>query len=356
MSLFKDMLSDNESLFVNEIALDYDFLPKKLPYRGNQQEHMAACIKPLFQKRNGMNLVIHGLPGIGKTAACRKVIEELEEETDDIIPVYVNCWQHNTTYKIVIEICNSIGYRLTMNKKTNELLNIVIDKLNKNLGTVFVFDEIDKAEDLDFLYTLLEKLYRKSIFLITNYKEDVLAIDERIKSRLTPETLEFEPYNLAETEGILRQRRDIAFVKNIWDEKAFGLIVKKTFELKDIRKGLYLLKEAGNCAEQESKRKIEFKNAEKAVSKLDSFFSKKENELTEDEQSILELIKKNPKMKIGELFKKYQESGGKSSYKSFQRRIEKLEKGKFISAEKTHGGKEGNTKIISLKNKQLTDF
>jgi len=356
MSLFKNMLSDSESLFVNEIALDYDFLPKKLPYRGSQQEHMAACIKPLFQKRNGKNLVIFGLPGIGKTAACRKVLEELEEQSEEIIPIYVNCWQHNTTYKIVLEICNKIGYRLTMNKKTNELLDIVIEKLNKNLGTVFVFDEIDKAEDLDFLYTLLEKMYRKSIFLITNNKKDILDIDERIKSRLTPETLEFEPYNLAETEGILRQRKDITFVRNVWSEDAFGLIVKKTFDLKDIRKGLYLLKEGGSAAEQESKRKIELKHTETAISKLDSFFSKKENELSEEEQSILDLIKKNPNKKIGDLFKQYQESGSKGSYKSFQRRIEKLEKGKFISAEKTKGGKLGNTKIINIKNKQLTDF
>jgi cell division control protein 6 len=355
MSLFKDMLADNESLFVNDTALDYDFLPKKLPYRESQQEYMAECIKPLFQKRNGKNLVIYGTPGIGKTAAAKKVLEELEEQSD-ILPIYVNCWQHNTTYKIIIEICNAIGYRLTMNKKTNELLNIVIEKLNQNLGNVLVFDEIDKAEDLDFLYTLLEKLYRKSIFLITNHKEDVLAIDERIKSRLTPDTLEFQPYTLAETEGILRQRRDIAFVKGIWNEEAFDLIVHKTFELKDIRKGLYLLKEAGDNSERESKRKIEAKHAEQAIEKLDLFFSKKETALGEDEQEVLDLIKKNPNKKIGDLFRQYQESGGKASYKSFQRRIEKLEKGRFISAEKTKGGKEGNTKIINLKNKQLTDF
>jgi cell division control protein 6 len=352
--MFKDMLSDNESLFINEIVLDFDFLPKKLPYRGNQQEHMAACIKPLFQKRNGKNLVIFGPPGIGKTAASRKVLEELEEEDAEIVPIYINCWQHNTTYKIIIQICNSIGYRLIMNKKTNELLDIIIEKLNKYTGNVFVFDEIDKAEDLDFLYTLLEKLYRKSIFLITNYKQDILTIDERIKSRLTPETLEFEPYNLVETEGILRMRRDLAFVKGIWDENAFELIVNKTFELKDIRKGLNLMKSTGDAAEQQSKRKISVEHAEKAIAKLTEFFSKNKDELNDEEKSILDLIKKNPNKKIGDLFRQYQEIGGKGSYKSFQRRIEKLEKGKFISAEKTKGGKEGNTKIINAK--KLTDF
>ena len=69
MGLFDDMLKDNESLFINEIALDYDFKPKNIPHREGQQQHIAACIKPLFQKRNGSNLIIHGLPGIGKNSA-----------------------------------------------------------------------------------------------------------------------------------------------------------------------------------------------------------------------------------------------------------------------------------------------
>ncbi|MBW3012123.1 AAA family ATPase [Candidatus Woesearchaeota archaeon] len=356
MALFKDMLSDSESLFLNEVALDYDFLPKKLPYRETQQEQMALCIKPLLVRRNGRNLFIYGTPGIGKTAACKKVLEELEEETDEVLPVYLNCWQHNTTYKIVIEICNVIGYRLTMNKKTNELMNIVIENLNKLNGAVLVFDEIDKAEDLDFLYTFLEKLYRKSIFLISNNKEDVLQIDDRIKSRLNPEMLEFEPYNFQETEGILNQRKDFAFVKGVWSDDAFDLVVAKTFDLKDIRKGLHLLREAGNIAEQHAKRKIELDHAKKSIAKLDEFFAKDKEELTEDEKKILELIKLNPNHKIGDLFKQFQDSGSDISYKSFQRRIEKLEKGKFISAEKTKGGKEGNTKILSVKDTQLTDF
>jgi len=356
MALFKDMLSDSESLFVNEVALDYDFMPKKLPYRETQQEYMVECIKPLFSKRNGKNLFIFGTPGIGKTAACKKVLEELEQETDEILPVYINCWQHNTTYKVALEICNITGYRLTMNKKTNELMSIVVENLNKLNGAVLVFDEIDKAEELDFLYTLLEQLYRKSIFLISNNKDDVLNLDERIKSRLLPEMLEFQPYNLAETEGILRQRKDLAFVKNIWGEDAFMLIVKKTFELKDIRKGLHLLRESGNVAEQHSSRKILREHTEKSISKLIDFFAKDTDELNDSEKKILEMVKQNPNKKIGDLFKQLQDSGEDMSYKSFQRRIDKLEQGKFISAEKTKGGKEGNTKIISIKDKQITDF
>ena len=80
MSLFKDMLGANESLFKNEVALDFSFQPKLLKYRETQQRQVAECIKPLFQNRNGRNIFIYGVPGIGKTLACRHVIGELEED------------------------------------------------------------------------------------------------------------------------------------------------------------------------------------------------------------------------------------------------------------------------------------
>jgi hypothetical protein len=56
------------------------------------------------------------------------------------------------------------------------------------------------------------------------------------------------------------------------------------------------------------------------------------------------------------LFKKYQKSGGKGTYKTFQRRVEKLSKGGFVNTKKVVGGKEGTTTIISEKNKSLDEF
>jgi cell division control protein 6 len=93
MTLFKDMLGSDESLFKNELALDYSFLPKLLPHRENQQKYLATCIKPLLMGKNGRNLFVYGAPGIGKTAALRFILNELEEETEEVIPIYINCWQ-----------------------------------------------------------------------------------------------------------------------------------------------------------------------------------------------------------------------------------------------------------------------
>ena len=170
---------------------------------------------------------VSGPPGVGKTVAVRHVLKELEEKTDDIIPIYINTWQKNTTYKIVIELCNQLNYKFTHNKKTEELFNIVKKDINKK-SVVICFDEIDKVEDLDFLYMLLEQIYRKTIIMITNYKSWALEMDERIKSRLALEFLEFKKYNPNEISGILRERLKYAFVSNVWQLDSFNLAAKKT--------------------------------------------------------------------------------------------------------------------------------
>jgi len=95
---------------------------------------------------------------------------------------------------------------------------------------------------MDFLYTFLEEIYKKCVIMITNHKEWLEELDERIKSRLTPEVICFNCYTKEETRGILKQRSEYAFFPNVWETGAFEVVVEKTAELKDMRSGLYLLR------------------------------------------------------------------------------------------------------------------
>jgi cell division control protein 6 len=355
MGLFDDVLRSDQTLIKNEAALDYEFLPKILPFREKEQKMLAACIAPLFQSRTGRNAIIHGSPGIGKTAATKSVLRELEEKTEnieaDIDVVFVNCWKTNTSHKIALEICDQIGYKFVQNKGTRELYKTIVAILNKK-AAVLVFDEADKAEEYDFLYTLLEEVYKKAIFLITNYKSFMLELDERIKSRLTPELVEFRSYSEQETETILRERLQYAFYDGVWNDDAFKPIAQKAFEHHDIRIGLFLLKETALLAEEKAKKKVEKENAEKAIAKLSEFASKNKKELDEDTRFILDLIKENSGKKIGDLYRIYEKEGGKVSYKTFQRKIAYLDESSFISLTRETGAG-GNTTIV---NKKLTEY
>ncbi|HLC52650.1 MAG TPA: AAA family ATPase [Candidatus Nanoarchaeia archaeon] len=355
MSLFKDMLRNGETLFRDTIVLDYDFQPKLLKYRENEQMRFAVAIKPLLQGHNGRNLFVYGAPGIGKTTACKHVLRELEEESDDIATIYINCWKENTTYKIYLKICEDLGYKFVQQKKTTELFALIKDKLNKG-GVVFVFDEIDKLEETDFLYTILEDIYRKTIFLITNYRDSYSELDERIRSRLAPEFLFFRPYSESEIAGILMERRDYAFVQNCWEEDSFKEIIEKCTETKDVRVGLYLMREAGNLAEEKSNRRISVLHAAEAIRKVDDFHIKPMEGMDQDLLKILDLIKIKSGSKVGDLYTYFTAEGGEMSYKSFHRRVMKLKEGRFISTRKVVGH-EGNTTIVDYAaEKRLTEF
>ena len=63
----------------------------------------------------------------------------------------MNCWKFNTTYKVLCEIARQVGFPFTQNLKTNEIISKALKKISAMDGIVIVFDEIDKAEDYDFL-------------------------------------------------------------------------------------------------------------------------------------------------------------------------------------------------------------
>lgn len=347
------MLKSGETLFRDTVVLGYDFQPKLIPYREPEQMKFATVIRPLLQGHNGRNLFVYGPPGVGKTTACKHVLRELEEETGSVMHFYINCWKENTTFKIFYKMCEELGHHFLQQQKTSDLFSIIKEKVNKS-AAVFIFDEIDKLEDFNFLYTVLEDIYRKSVILITNYRDSYSELDERIRSRLAPEFVFFREYNEQEIAGILKQRREYAFVQGCWDEDAFTEIVEKCTETNDVRVGLYLMREAGTIAEERSSRIINGAHVADAITKVNDFHIKPTEGLDEEMQLLLNLVRDHSGKKIGEVYSTYIETGGDMSYKSFHRRIMKLEENRFISTEKV-SGKEGNSTLVHYATK-LTDF
>jgi len=256
------------SLLINPAILEQTFLPRLLPYREEQHRYLADCIKPLMNGRSGTNLIITGDVGIGKTACTKFILRMLMEETDNIMPIYVNCWKRDTSPKIINDIADQMGIKTTEKISSDELFDLLIEKFNKYDGVVFAFDEIDRVNDFDFLYRIVEDVPRKTIFLITNVNEWVAKVDRRLMSRLTPDRIEFKPYKFEEIRGILYERQKYAFAPNAWDYDAFENVIRKTFTEKDIRTGLFLMKTSGEIAESRNAAKIDLDDVNKALEKL----------------------------------------------------------------------------------------
>ncbi len=354
MGLFDTVLKDNESLFLDTLPLDIDFIPPILEGRENEQHYIATCVQPLFQKRNGKNLLVTGAPGIGKTVATKHVLSELHKKTDDIYTIYINCWKKDTPHKIALEICDQIDFKFIQNRDTNELFKEIARILNKK-SAVVVLDEVDKITDEQIFYYLLEEINRRTLILITNNEQWLSTLDARVRSRLTPDILIFKPYTFTETKMILQKRVEFAFAPGVLDQKAFDKIVERSFEAKDIRAGLYLLKEAGEIAEQNAQRKISMNHADKAIAKLRDFKLKSTTTLDAQEQTILDLVKVNSGSTTKQIYEFYQKKGGGQSYSNFHKKIKSLEQGKFISLEERNEGP-GKATIVRYGIKTLQDF
>lgn len=347
MSLFDDTLQDDQTVFKNHQALDFDYLPKKLPYRENEQEYIATAIKPLLRGRDGKNVFVHGEPGIGKTAASRFVLDELRQRTDRVQTVFVNCWEKNTSYKILMEICEQLDYHFTHNKQTAELLSVVSDLLS-DAPAVFVFDEIDKVDDYDFLYGLSEGVEQFSAVLITNNESWLSTVDQRLRSRIMPEQLGFEAYSFEETKGILERRVDYAFFDGVWPEEPFLEVVRHASRLNDIRSGLFLLREAATRAEDEARKQVTTDDVDHAVDKLDEFTIKDSADLENEKRAIYHFIKQRGPGRIGDLHDEFVTSSDHDpSYKTFQRKVKDLASAGFIERTRSTG-EGGNTTILEV--------
>ncbi|MAG47853.1 hypothetical protein CL617_04565 [archaeon] len=353
----RDFLKGDESIFKNHLALDISFFPPIIQYRENEQKYIAECIKPLFHNRNGKNIVISGSPGIGKTLAVKAVFKELEDDgfDEEVKPIYINCWKDSSSHRIALDICDAIGYKFTHNKTTNELFDEIKKKLNRK-SAVICFDECDKIEDISVIYMVLEQIYNKTLIFITNNKEWLIKLDNRLRSRLTLENLDFRAYNLTEVKGILDKRIEYAFVSNIFDKESLDEISSYTHNVNDLRTGLFLLKESGNIAEENSSKKITLDYAKKAIDKIkvSSGELNKNSEsksLNDDERLLLEIIKDNESKSSKEIYELYLGKSDKEiKYRRFKEsKLNKLRDLKLINFKEVSLGIKGTKTIVNLK-------
>ncbi len=257
-------LGEEESLFSNKDALDPDFVPPLLPFRESETREIAASLKPLLSGESGRNVVLAGKAGIGKTHAVKKAFSGLTEEGPETLAFYVNCWTNSTGKEVFESIAAQLRIQGASALSESALLKKIISRTGKR-PIALCFDEIDQAKELGFLYSSLEEFPKKAIALISNSRGFLAGLDERIRSRLLPKEIHFKEYSAEETAEILAERKKYAFFENTWESKALELAGEKTYEKKDMRFGIRLLKLAGETAEKGASRLVKKEHVEKAL-------------------------------------------------------------------------------------------
>jgi len=258
-------------IFKDREVLHTDYIPDHLPHRGLEIVHLGKILAPSLDGVRCSNILIYGKTGTGKTAVIKYTLERLtrkgEEIGASIRNSYVNCRMAGTSYRVLTQLCHSIGLEIPF---TGLATGEVFDRLknsinNKRLLLVCVLDEIDGlvrdcGDSLLYELTRINESLGAGKLTIIGISNDLKfkdLLDPRVLSSLSEEEAVFKPYTALELKDILQERSKMAFIKNRLSGGAINLCsALAAAEHGDARRALDLLRVAGEIAEREGAPKV----------------------------------------------------------------------------------------------------
>ncbi|MBN2126975.1 MAG: AAA family ATPase [Candidatus Diapherotrites archaeon] len=350
----------HESVFKNELVLYPEFVPSLLLHRDNEIDSMVYAFNPVLEGKKPLNVFLTGSTGTGKTVSVRFVLRELENTSDRGKHLYLNCFEYNTRAGILFKLANFLGCVVPRRgMSTDELFEKVVEYLKKaDFIPIVVLDEVDQLllleEESKILYDLLRinEYAGKSIglVLISNDLELKSKLDDRIKSSLTEEAIEFNKYTPVQLKDILWNRAKIAFFEEAISKEVIDLSAAHSAKLGgDARIALSALLKAGRIADKLNSPKLELIHLNSAFSESDSASKKKaEIFLNENEKNLMKLISDKKELNSGELYELYSTKFPSLSERTLREIINSLESKKLISSEMISLGNKGKTRKIKV--------
>jgi len=358
---FRDLLSYEETLFRDERVFDPDYIPKDFNFRDTQLREIAFCLKPALRGGKPINAKIYGPPATGKTTAVKLMFKEVEETTQKICCVHVNCQISSSKFAIFSQIHKKLlghappetgvpfskVYEAIFKKllKEDKALVVALDDMNylfyDRYGNEIIYDILRAHEVFPGVKT--------AIFGILSDVELNYKLDLRVASVYKPNEIFFPPYKYTEIEEILKDRAKLGLYPRVISDELIEKIAEFAYEHGDLRLGIELLKVSALIAEGEGSRKVLEKHVDKAFEKVKAFKVERILEtLSNEERILIGLIPKNKEITTGKLYELFKQKTS-LSYTKFYRILEKLESLRIIDTKFTGEGKKGRSRIVFLR-------
>ncbi|MBI2109744.1 ORC1-type DNA replication protein [Candidatus Woesearchaeota archaeon] len=276
-----------ESIFLDKKALQGNYTPDQVPYRGKQITQLASILAPALRMEKPSNVFVYGRTGSGKTLVAKHVVEKLLEVAKknrvNLKVFYLNCKLKrvaDTEYRLMAQLCREFGEEVpATGLPTDEIYKFFLRALDKEKSIlVLILDEIDQlvnktGDEILYNLTRINSELKNSEVSIIGISNDLVFtdnLDPRVKSSLSEEELVFSPYNAVQLQKILRQRSKTAFK----DETLDGGVIEKCAayaarEHGDARRALELLRVAGELAERQNNGKVRIEHIDQAEDKIE---------------------------------------------------------------------------------------
>jgi cell division control protein 6 len=275
-----ERFSAGPDLIRDRKVLWHSYVPDELPHREEQITQIGSILATGLRGSRPSNVFVYGKPGTGKTAVTRYVLRELTAKFGELQlpfkPVYLNCRNVDTDYRVLARICAELGQKVPFTGlPTDEVHSRLVELLEtQDLLTIIVLDEVDrlvlKSGD-DTLYKLTRINYeltngRVSLIGISNDLRFPEYLDSRVLSSLSEEKVIFHPYTALQLQDILRRRISFGLKEGILEEPGVVNLCAALAarEEGDARRALDLLRVAVEVAEREGSEKIQVEHVERA--------------------------------------------------------------------------------------------
>jgi cell division control protein 6 len=297
------MIEDSTVVTKPEILYEAYF-PNKITARERQLEEIFGCLSPVYQKNKPMHVWLFGAPGTGKTLVAKHVLKKNEKEAC-VKGIYINCWEYNSYYSVLDYLVREL--RILGAEKLNT--SFKLERFRQYMGDklfLIVLDEIDhiKESERDSIIYNLCNTGNIGLICISNSRDALCEVDDRIKSRLNAKQIEFEPYTVMEILEILSQRVQFALCPGGCSEDALKIIAH--YAEGDVRTAIRILKNASYFAEKDMRKRVELtdiKNGYSSTKNLEK--TRRLDKLSSHHKVLYELVKKKKEVNSGELWKLY---------------------------------------------------
>lgn len=377
---FFEKFLKKESIFKNKKMFQSNYTPETIFHRDEQINQIANTIAPALKNEKPSNLFIYGKTGTGKTLTVKYVTNQLREiSIQKNLPlkiIYTNCKLKkisDTEYRLIATLAREFGKTIpSTGLPTDEVYSIFYETLDKTKQIIIIIlDEIDQlvyktGDELLYNLTRINSELKNSQISLIGISNDLTFtnnMDSRVKSSLSEEEIIFPPYNAIQIQGILRQRVEQAFEKEVVEK---GVIEKCSAyaarEHGDARRALELLRVAGEIAERQNNLKVKLDHIDQSEEKIEKdkieeIINLQPKQYQAIIYSILKMYNtKQTTLFTGEIYELYQKLCSKINLKSLTQRrvsdvISELDILGLIQAKTISKGRYGRTREISLQPK-----
>ena len=264
------LLRSDQTLFRDPDVFELTFVPEHLHHRDAQVRELAFLLRPALRGGSALSAILRGPPGTGKTTTVRRIFREVTEETQRIIPVYVNCRQDHTPLAVYGSIFRQVcGYPAPLaGRYLDDVKEGIAARLqDRNAALVVCLDDADELLPAGTYNTLLYqilRLYEKwdvrkaAVFAVTSDLGLNLGAeaDPSVWSVFHPTEITFLPYTKTEIREILADRVRQGLYPRVISKVLLDRIAGIAASEQDVRIGIDLVRAAVLRAEKDGRRRV----------------------------------------------------------------------------------------------------